>query len=336
VAKKAEKTSRQRSPNYPAVGLPYAVELVGRLIAKDGKAGAPLEAALKQMGFSGAHGTSKAVLSALRKFRLVDDQSGRIVPTTTAIDIVRFPAAHPRRVEAIRAAALSPTIYKEIVDRYSEAGELPSDASLKPEIETDWDFNPKAVQGFLENFRESLVYAGLLDGNRLLLSEAAAPAAERGESESDQGSPIDASLQSGGFSLSGQTMPFSGVSGVMPHSGASGLISGYGQPLRAEAAGGPCIRFSLPRGNVIEIRMRAKVTAEEFAKVKQIFELSEVAFVEEEQQPNAPQTGEPCLRTADYYCLACGTTAAVAKDERMPSCPKCGPLAMWAYRSPPR
>jgi hypothetical protein len=41
------------------------------------------------------------------------------------------------------------------------------------------------------------------------------------------------------------------------------------------------VRFDLPRGNAIEIRLRAKVTPEEFAKIKKIFDLSEVAFVEE-------------------------------------------------------
>jgi hypothetical protein len=54
---------------------------------------------------------------------------------------------------------------------------------------------------------------------------------------------------------------------------------------------GPCVRFDLPRQNVIEIRLKAKVTPGEFAKIKRIFDLSEVAFVmdEEEQKAGAHQ-----------------------------------------------
>ena len=54
---------------------------------------------------------------------------------------------------------------------------------------------------------------------------------------------------------------------------------------------GPMVHVDLPRGNAIDIRLRKKITKDEFAKVLQIFELSEIAFVEEtESQPATPAT----------------------------------------------
>src|SRR5690242_16124300 len=111
VAKKAQKPERQRSPNYPAVGLPQAVKLVRALYEKDGRAGAPQDIAVKRMGFTSLHGQSRAVLSALRKFGLIDYQGNRVIPTPLAIDIIKFPASTERSVQARRTAALNPAIY---------------------------------------------------------------------------------------------------------------------------------------------------------------------------------------------------------------------------------
>jgi len=45
---------------------------------------------------------------------------------------------------------------------------------------------------------------------------------------------------------------------------------------------GPSVRFDLPRGNMVEIRLRSKLTPTDFEKLKKIFELSELAFVEDD------------------------------------------------------
>ena len=44
---------------------------------------------------------------------------------------------------------------------------------------------------------------------------------------------------------------------------------------------GPVVQFDLPRNNAVEIRLRRKVTATEFEQLKQVFELSKLAFVDE-------------------------------------------------------
>ncbi|MBI3407462.1 MAG: hypothetical protein HY040_03790 [Planctomycetes bacterium] len=162
---------RRRSPNYPAVSLPEGVQMMKKLIDRDGKAGAPLLAALKHMGFSSAHGQAMTIISALRKFKLIEEGNDRIVPTRLAIDIHQFPDNHPRKIQALRLAAFSPTIYRELLAQYQKHGNIPSDESLKPELITDKDFNPNAADRFIKDFRQSLSCAGLLDGSTLTLPE---------------------------------------------------------------------------------------------------------------------------------------------------------------------
>jgi hypothetical protein len=64
----------------------------------------------------------------------------------------------------LKTAALLPTIHKEIVDHFGDAG-LPADALLEQYLV--WDrpegqrFNPATVRKFIESFRETLSYAGV-------------------------------------------------------------------------------------------------------------------------------------------------------------------------------
>jgi hypothetical protein len=168
VAPVADKKARQRSPNYPAVGLKGAVERVRLLYEADKRAGAPVDAALKHMGFSTKHGQALAVLSALKKFGLVEETSGRIVPTQRAVDLLNFPDQDTRKVRAIRDAALSPEIYRELYEQYKSTG-IPSEETLRAELIADKHFNPNAVEDFIRDFKDTLVFAGIMNPAELSL-----------------------------------------------------------------------------------------------------------------------------------------------------------------------
>ncbi len=157
-----EKKKRHRSPNYPTVGLREAIERTKRFIATDGKAGAASAMAAKHIGFASAHGQAYSVLSALKKFGLIEDKDGRVVPTQRAMEIVSLPDSDERRLNAIRQAALSPQIYAEIVAEYKTTG-LPHDETLAGELVAYRGFNPNSVSEFLEAFKETLEFAGLSD-----------------------------------------------------------------------------------------------------------------------------------------------------------------------------
>jgi hypothetical protein len=166
----ADKAKKQRSPNYPAVSLKEAVERVGKIYKADGKVGSPAEAAAKHMGYSGLHGKALTVLSALAKYGLTQNKAGRVVPTSTAISILEYSPDREQNIKARRDAALSPAMYRELVNEFKAHGRLPTDDSLRPDLITKKGFTRKAVGGFLHDFRESLEYAGLLEGNTLKLS----------------------------------------------------------------------------------------------------------------------------------------------------------------------
>ena len=150
---------RHRSPAYPAIGLRNAVGRIQAIYGADRTAGSPRDAALQHMGFNRAHGQALAVLSALKKYGLVEEQNRRVTLTRRALEILVRPENDQRRTEAVRAAARAPDIYRELLEQFDEG--LPSDESLYAELITDKGFNPNAVNGFIRDFRDTLDFAGL-------------------------------------------------------------------------------------------------------------------------------------------------------------------------------
>lgn len=158
----AEGKKRHRSPNYPAVGLREALDRTKQFYGHDGKAGAPPEIAAKHIGFASAHGQAMSVLAALKKFGLLEDKAGRVVPTQRAVEILHLPESDQRRAEAIKAAAIAPAIYNEIIQQYASTG-LPAESTLKAELVAYKGFNPNSVNDFYKAFKETLDFAGLSD-----------------------------------------------------------------------------------------------------------------------------------------------------------------------------
>jgi hypothetical protein len=162
------KKTRHRSPSYPAVSLREAVERTGNLWRRDGKAGAPSKIAAIHIGFQTPHGQAMSVLAALKKFGLVEEMKDRLVPTQRAIEILSLREDDPRRVQALKDAALSPPIYQELAEQHRTTG-LPDDDVLESELTAYKGFNPNSVAGFVKDFRDTLDYAELLEGGWLKL-----------------------------------------------------------------------------------------------------------------------------------------------------------------------
>src|SRR3954453_5099781 len=83
-----ERKTTKRSPNYPAISLPAAIERARPLYEVERHAGAPLSVALRHLGFRSLNGISRTYLSALKKFGLIDVGANRVTATSSAADII--------------------------------------------------------------------------------------------------------------------------------------------------------------------------------------------------------------------------------------------------------
>lgn len=155
-----EKPKRHRSPNYPAVGLSEAVERTAAYMKLNTMAATLPESAAKAIGFSSAHGSAMSVLAALKKFGLMEDKDGRVSPTKRAAEIINLPKDDLRRLNAIREAAMTPPLYRELLELYKDTG-IPADEALIGELTTYKGFSVNAAKEFLKAFRETLEFSGL-------------------------------------------------------------------------------------------------------------------------------------------------------------------------------
>jgi len=155
VNPEAPKAPRHRSPNYPGISLKAAVEKITVWFKADGLVASPTDAAMKHM--KGDYGR---VISALKNFGLISEESGRIKLTQRGVDIVVRTAEDPKRKQALTEAALSPGIYRELLKEYP--GGLPSDTTLQSELIAGKKFNPKFVTDFIADLRATLEFAGIL------------------------------------------------------------------------------------------------------------------------------------------------------------------------------
>lgn len=160
VNKTDYKKRGQRSPNYPAFNLEEAIKRANILWGKDGKAGAPKDITLRHLGYgSPKSGPALRMIATLKSFGLTEEKGGRIILTNQALDLVIYSHNDQRYIDTLKSIALKPSIYNDLYLSYD--GEFPSNDTIKAELIRDYNFNKDAVDKFIEDFFETISFAGL-------------------------------------------------------------------------------------------------------------------------------------------------------------------------------
>lgn len=153
---------KARSPNYPGVSLREAVKLAKMLHdAEKGQHLIPKKAIFEHWGYSAKSSSALVALGALGKFGLLkyegqgDARKGKLTGRALAILL----PDSPHRDEALREAALAPSIHKEIWEHYG--GKLPSDSSLSYDLITERKFTQSGAAGFIRQFHSTVEFANL-------------------------------------------------------------------------------------------------------------------------------------------------------------------------------
>jgi hypothetical protein len=142
---------RLRSPNYPALSLPDAIEKVEALYRAQHTHTAPREVAVKGMGYNSLNGASATAISALQKYGLLDRAGDGVRVSERALQILH-PHSLEERSAAIQAAAGEPPLFAELNDRFP--GRIPSDDLLRNYLLRN-GFAPSAVTAVITSYRET-------------------------------------------------------------------------------------------------------------------------------------------------------------------------------------
>jgi hypothetical protein len=185
---------RERSPNYPSIGFGDALALAKKIFDKDRRHPMSPDTAAKHLGYAGVNGTSKILVSALRKYGLLEPHDGQLRISDDAAGVILLGKDSSERKEKIRRLALRPGLFQELIQEFPDG--LPSDENLSATLQYRYKFTGAAATRVIQSLRESLasVEGGGLDASGREVGEPSEPAsteplASKGESAVGQARP---------------------------------------------------------------------------------------------------------------------------------------------------
>jgi hypothetical protein len=113
--------TKARSPNYPQISLPKAIDLAAKLYDKAHTHKASAAVVVGALGYTGLNGASLGVISALKKYGLIEavgDSEFKI--SKDGLTIIVDPKHSTDRASAILRAAFRPALFAELRQEYGD------------------------------------------------------------------------------------------------------------------------------------------------------------------------------------------------------------------------
>ena len=145
-------SKRPRSPNYPAISLPEALERLQKLWNSIQRHPAPRDLIATGLGYSGLHGASATAVSALRKYGLLERDGGDLKISERGM-MCLHPENPEERASAIRTAALAPELFATLTERFPDGK---SNEELLRNYLLRNHFTPAASSTALLAYRETM------------------------------------------------------------------------------------------------------------------------------------------------------------------------------------
>jgi hypothetical protein len=161
------KQPRHRSPNYPAIDLEKAVDKTDTLYRSAKTHFVPVVVAQEKWGYKPLSSVADQAVAALRAFGLIDvEGEGKSRQLRVSEAARRIILRSPERDVLLAQAALSPAVHKTVWQKYGEIG-LPEDDVLRSYLVFDLKFNEASVDSFIAEFRNTLDYAKVTEGDTI-------------------------------------------------------------------------------------------------------------------------------------------------------------------------
>jgi hypothetical protein len=176
-AVKPPKAKRTRSPSYPSFNLREAIEKARAFWNSEKRHPAPIDAVARDWNYEPKSSAVMLAVAALKKYGLLDDVGSgsqrQVKLTDSALKILLGAEGSPELEAEIKAAALRPTLHRELWTLYGE--ELPSDATLKSWLLLQKKFNPAVVEEFIKIYKQTISFAKLTSADIIPDTDAEQP-----------------------------------------------------------------------------------------------------------------------------------------------------------------
>ena len=146
----------QRSPRYPGIDLQEAVEKVARIFEAEHDSPMSGEVAVGHLGYGSLNGASLMMLSALRKYGLLEGRAEQTRVSKDAITIIADAEVSDQteRQEALRRALVTNSIFAKL---YSRFGPTASEPNIKSYLLKS-GFKPDAAMTAARSYLDSVAF----------------------------------------------------------------------------------------------------------------------------------------------------------------------------------
>jgi hypothetical protein len=146
--------ARERSPNYPAHGLPSAIQFAKMVWTTEKRTATRLEVIARALGSEGLSGPARSKIATMRQFGLLEPAGEGLRVSNRALTLI---LQHPGEADYDKAAVdafLAPPLFAEFNKDRPEA----SDEALRVYLVRDRRFSPDGAIRAIKSYRESAAF----------------------------------------------------------------------------------------------------------------------------------------------------------------------------------
>ncbi len=188
-----EGKKRKVSPRAPSMPLDEAIARVAKLYKEDGRHPAPVEVAMRHIGYSSKSGTAIAAIASLGYWGLVERPKDGMVMVTKAFEDYEFTPDEAHKQELLVEFLRKPPLFASLLEQYKER--LPSDATIRYDL-IQRGFIPSSAATCMAVFKRSVEFVRYFDRRGL-----AATSDEHAETETAPLSEVAVSQLAPGLTL---------------------------------------------------------------------------------------------------------------------------------------
>lgn len=178
---------KHRSPKYPILGLPTALDLIGLVGKKIQQYAAPRDVIAASLGYPSLHGRAVRTIATLNQYGLLE-REGKELRVSELARSYLYPQSEAEKQAAVMRAAGSPGLFKQLGEQYS--GGAPNDELVMNFLQRN-GFTDQSARQALRAYRETSEFVENECGH---LTEESQSAAQEDESKEDQ-QPIAAASE---------------------------------------------------------------------------------------------------------------------------------------------
>lgn len=159
---------KERSRAYPRYSLEECIRSVRLVRDGLGSGQHDRDSVARAMGQSPNSGAAASRIGAMAQYGLLDKSTSGYSVSGLAAEIM-LPRNETEHGAALRHAALTPRLFREVYDRFLPDGFLPS--SVENILARDFGVVPAATVVALDSLKQTFRFAGLLDDNDRFVAE---------------------------------------------------------------------------------------------------------------------------------------------------------------------